>query len=73
MKALTPEMLAEATALIDQLRSGLLSEEELSRVFIQLRALLPDPYFMAYTVNHEPELDAADVVRRAFAYQPILL
>lgn len=73
MKPLTAELLQEAVALINQLRSGTLSEDELSRTFTQLRALLPDPEFMAYTIDHEPELSAETLIRRAFSYQPIII
>ncbi len=73
MKELTPLIEREAILLIIQLRSGELNEEELSAVVVKLRNLLPDPYFMAYTVDQVPELPPAVVVRRAFQYTPIIL
>jgi hypothetical protein len=70
---LTPDILREATGLIDRLRSGVLSEAEISAVVVGLRRLLPDPHFMAYTVDRTPELCAAEVVRKAFEYRPFLM
>jgi hypothetical protein len=73
MRDLAPEVLPEATALIARLRSGLLSEAEISTVVVRLRALLPDPHFMAYTVDRTPEISAEEVVRKAFEYHPFLM
>ena len=73
MKQLTPEVLREAVALITELRSGRLSEEQISDTVLRLKALLLDPHFMAYTVDYVPELTPEEVVRRAFQYQPFLM
>jgi hypothetical protein len=73
MRELTPDVLKEAVELINQLRGGELSEEELSAAVVALRKLLPDPNFMGYTVDHLPELSAAEVVSKAFLYRPISL
>jgi hypothetical protein len=73
MRELTPEILREATGLIDRLRSHTLSESEISAVVVRLRKLLPDPHFMGYTVDHLPRLTAEEVVRKAFEYRPFLM
>lgn len=73
MKQLTPEVLAEAVPLIDQLRSGQLDEAAISTVVVRLNALLLDPYWFAHAIDHVPELPAEEVVRRAFEYRPIIL
>jgi len=73
MRELTPAIMEEAVTLINRLRSGTLTEEGISDTVMELRCLLPDPYFMGYTVNHTPRLPAEDVVRRAFEYKPLLL
>lgn len=73
MKELSEQILREAVDLIGRLRSGSLSDGEISCTFTQLRKLLPDPHFMAYTIDHVPELPAEVVVRRAFAYRPFLM
>jgi hypothetical protein len=73
MRSLTPEVLQEATELIKLLRSHTLSEADISAVVVRLRKLLPDPHFMAYTVDRTPELTAEEVVRKAFEYRPFLM
>ena len=73
MGELTPQIQEEAVKLINQLRSGILSNEELSDIVVKLRGILPDPHFMAYTIDRVPELTAEDIVRRAFEYKPIRL
>lgn len=73
MKILTDQIQQEAVSLINQLRSGTLNDEELSCVVLKLRTILPDPHFMAYTIDQLPELTAEEVVRRAFQYKPIQL
>lgn len=73
MSGLTAEILAEATSLIDQLRSGTLSDDEQSAIVTQLDRMLPDPDWWAYTIDSVPALTADDVVRKAFAYRPIQL
>ena len=73
MKELTPEIEQEVVSLINQLRSGALTDEELSEVVVKLRAFLPDPHFMAYAIDQVPELSPEAVVRRAFQYKPIRL
>jgi hypothetical protein len=73
MRELTPEVLREAAALIDRLRSGLLSEAEISALVVRLRRLLPDPHFIAYAVDGMPEFSAEEVVRKAFEYRPFLM
>lgn len=73
MKQLTPEILKESVALVDQLRSGSLSDEEISSVVSQLDRLLPDPHWFGYAVDRVPELTAEEVVRKAFSYRPIQL
>jgi hypothetical protein len=72
VRELTPEVLREATDLIDRLRSHTLSEAELSAVVVRLTKLLPDPHFMRYAVDHTPELSVEEVVRKAFEYRPFL-
>jgi hypothetical protein len=73
MKQLTTEVREEAISLIGQLRSGRLSDEELSKVVVKLDGLLLDPHWFGYTIDHIPELSAEEVVRRAFSYRPIQL
>jgi hypothetical protein len=73
MKELTPQIEQEAVSLINQLRSGELDDEELSEVVVKLRNILPDPHYMAYTIDQVPELPPEAVVRRAFQYRPIKL
>jgi hypothetical protein len=73
MKELTPQIEQQAVGLINQLRSGALNDEALSDVVVKLREILPDPHFMAYTVDHVPLLPPEAVVRRAFQYRPIRL
>jgi hypothetical protein len=73
VRELTPEVLREATELIDRLRSHKLSEAGISAVVVRLRKLLPDPHFMGYTVDHTPELAAEEIVRKAFEYRPFLM
>jgi hypothetical protein len=73
MKQLPPAVLEEAVSLINQLRSHQLDEEAISATVVRLNTLLLDPYWFDYTIDHEPELPAADVVRRAFEYRPIIL
>lgn len=73
MKELTPEVLREAVLLIELLRSGRLTDEELSEVALKLDATLLDPDWFSYTIDHEPELTPEEVVKRAFAYRPIQL
>lgn len=73
MKELTDEVFREAVDLIERLRSGELDDDALGAIAVRLRTLLPDPYFMDYTVDHEPELEPEEVVRKAFQYRPIQL
>lgn len=73
MKELTPEILREAKGLIDQFRSGRLTDEDLSAITETLDRLLPDPHWYDYTIDHIPELSSEEVVRRAFSYKPIQL
>jgi hypothetical protein len=73
MKQLTPEVLAEAVSLIDQIRGGELDDAAISANVVRIDALLLDPYWMAYAIDCEPELPAEQVVRRAFEYRPIIL
>ena len=73
MKQLTPEVLQEAVLLIDQLRTGKLSDQELSAVATKLDTLLPDPHWFDYSIDYVPELSAEEIVRKAFAYRPIQL
>ena len=73
MKQFTPEVLHEAVGLIQQLRSGLLDDPQISDVVVRLNALLLDPHWFAYTIDHVPELSPEDVVRRAFEYRPFLM
>ena len=73
MRELSPEVLDEASILIRQFRSGTLSDAALSKIFLRLRQLLPDPEFLDYTVNRVPELAPEEVVRKAFEYRPIIL
>ena len=74
MKQLTPDVMVEACDLIRRLRSGeSRSEGEVSGIVGRLARLLPDPYFLDYTVDRVPELSPEAVVKRAFEYRPILL
>lgn len=73
MPKLTPEVLKEAVELIEQLRSGVMEEEDLSRIVERLDQILPDPNFMGYAVDLVPELSAEQVVRRAFEYRAFQL
>ena len=47
-------------------------KREISDVIDRLDRLLPDPNYLAYTVDRTPELPASEVVRAAFAYRPII-
>jgi hypothetical protein len=69
----TEDLLREAIFLIDQLRSGELSDEELSSLAERLDKILPDPNWFSYTIDHVPEMPAAEIVQKAFAYRPIQL
>lgn len=62
-----------AITLINELRSGNLSDDELGQVTLKLNAILPDPNYWDYTIDHEPRLTAEDIVERAFSYKPIVL
>ena len=73
MKQLTPEVLGRAVVLITELRSGQLDDAQQSRVVTKLDALLPDPHWFGYAIDHVPELSADAVVRRAFEYRPFLM
>ena len=73
MKELTPEILRQSVELINRLRSHTLSEEQISATVVHLKKLLPDPHFMAYTVNRIPQLSAEEIVRKAFEYRPFLM
>jgi hypothetical protein len=73
MKQLTPEVLAEAVTLIGLLRSSSLDDTAISATVARLNALLLEPYWFAYTIDHEPEIPAEEAVRRAFEYPPIML
>ncbi|MGV3663954.1 MAG: hypothetical protein ACO1TE_27530 [Prosthecobacter sp.] len=73
MNQLTPAVLEEAVSLIHQLRSHRLDEAAISEAGVRLNALLPDPCWFDYTMDHVPELPAEDAVRRAFEYRPIIL
>jgi hypothetical protein len=73
MKQLTPEVLKQAVSLLKQLRSGTLTDEQISIVVVSLNELLLDPRWFDYAIDHTPELSAEEVVRRAFSYRPIQL
>ena len=73
MKQLTPEVLREAIALISELRSGGLNDEQLSGVVMRLNGLLFDPHWFSYTIDYVPELAPEQVVRRAFEYRPFAM
>jgi len=73
MKQLTPEVHRQAVALIERLRGGLLDDAQQSEVVVQLDALLLDPHWFEYTIDHIPELLPEEVVRRAFEYCPFLM
>jgi len=73
MRELTPEILQESVELINRLRSHTLSEAQISATVLRLKKLLPDPHFMAYTVNRIPQLNAEEIVRKAFEYRPFLM
>jgi len=73
MKELTPEVLRQGVILIEQLRSGLLDDARQSAVVGQLDALLLDPHWFGYTIDHVPEFSPEEVVRRAFEYRPFLM
>jgi len=70
VKQLTPQVLEQATSLINELRSGLLDDERLSETVTKLDALLLDPRWFTYTIDHVPELSADFIVRKAFEYKP---
>jgi hypothetical protein len=73
MKTLTPEVLNQAVTLIDELRSGVLTDDEQSDVVVKIDQLLLDPHWFDYTIDHLPELSAEEIVRKAFEYKPIQL
>lgn len=73
MKKLTPEIEREATLLINRLRSGELDDRQISDIVVKLRSILPDPEFMVYVVEQDPEWSAERIIRKAFEYKPILL
>jgi hypothetical protein len=73
MKILTADLEREAIALINLMRSGTLSDPQLSDVVLKLSDILPDPNFMAYAIDRRPELPPKEVVQRAFDYKPVQL
>jgi hypothetical protein len=73
MKQLTEEILQESVLLINALRSGRLSEKEISATVEKIDTLLPDPRWFDYAIDHTPEMSAEEVVRKAFSYRPIQL
>jgi hypothetical protein len=73
MKQLTPEVLQEAVLLINQLRSGELSDKASSEVVVKLNTLLLDPHWFDCAIDRVPELSAEEVVQRAFLYRPFQL
>jgi hypothetical protein len=64
---------AEAMSLLTRLRSGLCDEAELSSIVVRLNAILPDPNWFDYAIDHTPELPVATVVTKAFSYRAIHL
>ena len=73
MKTLTPELLDQAIKLINELRSGKLTDEVQSEVVLKIDHLLLDPHWFDYTIDCVPELSAEEIVRKAFEYNPIQL
>ena len=73
MKELTPEIMSEAVLMIEQMRSGTLSDTQLSAIWDRLHDLLPDPDFMKYIIDVVPEMSPEEVVKKTFQYCPILL
>jgi hypothetical protein len=74
MKELNETTRARAIELIDAIRGGRLEDDHaIGLAVVELSSLLPDPYFMAYTVDHAPELSPDEIVTRAFAYRAIPL
>ena len=69
----TDQPATKAAELLVRFRSGMLSDDELSEIAVALDSLLPDPHWFSYTVDHEPELSAEEIVAKAFAYRPIEL
>ena len=64
---------AEAISLLTRLRSGLCDDAELSGIVVRLNALLPDPHWFDYAIDHTPELPVSAVVARAFSYGAVRL
>jgi predicted extracellular nuclease len=73
MAQLTPQILQEAMRLIEQLRSSVLNDDQIADVVTRLDKILPDPNYLAYTIDRVPQLSAEEVVRKAFLYKPIQL
>lgn len=73
MSEVPADVAREASALIEQLRSGLLEDEGLSRITVRLNQLLPDPNWFSYTIDRVPELTPDEVIQKAFSYRPIRL
>ena len=74
MKELNETTRARAIELIEAIRGGKLEDEHaIGSAVVELASLLPDPSFMAYTVDHEPELSPDEIVTRAFVYRAISL
>lgn len=69
----TPEVFEEAVRLINELRSGSLSDDEQSKRVVRLDELLLDPHWFEYTIDAVPELSAEEIVNRAFEYKPFRL
>jgi hypothetical protein len=69
MKQLTREILQEAVGLVTELRSGRLDEVQSSDVVVRLNALLLDPHWFSYAIDHVPELTPEQVAQRAFEYR----
>ena len=73
MSEVPDHVLRQACQLITRLRSGALGDEQLGEVAKALDGLLPDPHWFGYTIDHEPELSAEEIVKRAFKYEAIQL
>jgi len=62
----------EAIKLINNFRSGLLDDNELSDLIFKLDKLLPDPNYWDYMVDYERELLPEEIVNKAFEFKPLI-
>ncbi|WP_107677082.1 hypothetical protein [Agrobacterium sp. LAD9] len=67
------ELRLKAITLINELRSGNASDDRQEDITHTLDAIMPDPNYWDYVIDHTPRLTAEEIVEKAFSYKPILL